>query len=276
MANQIHPTAVVDASAELEDVIVGPQAVIGARVQIGAGTEIGAGAQVHGPTTLGRDNRVFPMAAIGFDPQDLKFRGEEVFLEVGDRNHFREFSTVHRGTGKGGGITRIGSDNLFMAYSHVAHDCQVGSRTVFVNSATLAGHVEVEDDATIGAFSSVHQFCRVGRHAYIGGYSVITLDALPFAKTVGQKPLCYGLNSIGLSRKGFDVDAIARLERAFRLLLRSHLATDEALAAIRAELTGDAAVAHLVTFVESSGRGVIKAVPGRRGARGGEEEAGGD
>lgn len=271
MANQIHPTAVVDPSAELEDVVVGPQAVIGARVRIGAGTEVGAGAQVHGPTTLGRDNRISPMAAIGFDPQDLKFRGEEVFLEVGERNHFREFSTIHRGTGKGGGVTRIGDDNLFMAYSHVAHDCQVGSRTVFVNSATLAGHVAVEDDATIGAFSSVHQFCRVGRHAYIGGYSVITLDALPFAKTVGQKPLCYGLNTIGLSRKGFAAEEIQRLERAFRLLLRSHLPTEEALAAIRVELAGDAAVAHLAAFVEGSERGVIKAVPGRRGARGGEE-----
>jgi UDP-N-acetylglucosamine acyltransferase len=185
--NGIHPSAHVDESAEIADgVTIGPFAVVGPRVKVGAGTEIGASAQIQGWTTLGENNRVFPHACVGFEPQDLKYEGEEVFLEVGDGNHFREFCTIHRGTGFGGGVTRIGDDNLFMAYSHVAHDCRVGSRTVFVNGATLAGHVEVGDDATIGAFSAIHQFCRVGRHAYVGGFSVVTMDALPFVKTVGQ------------------------------------------------------------------------------------------
>jgi UDP-N-acetylglucosamine acyltransferase len=274
---RVHPTAVVDPSAELaEGVVVGPHAVIGARVVLGEGTEVGAGAQVLGPARLGRGNRVFPLAAVGFEPQDLKYRGEEVFLEIGDRNQFREFSTIHRGTGKGGGVTRIGCDNLFMVYSHVAHDCQVGDRTLFVNNATLAGHVTVEDDATIGAFSSVHQFCRVGRHAYVGGYTVLTLDALPYAKTVGQKPLCYGLNTIGLARKGVEPESVTRLGRALRTLLRSGLAAAEALARIRGELAqGDPYVEHLVAFVESSSRGVVKATPGRRGSRGAAEGEGG-
>lgn len=271
MAMKIHPSAVVDPSAELADgVAVGANAVIGARVVIGEGTEIGAGAHVHGPTRIGRYNRIFPMAAIGFEPQDLKFGGEDVFLEVGDRNQFREFCTIHRGTGKGGGVTRIGSDNLFMVYSHVAHDCQVGSRTIFVNNATLAGHVDVEDDATIGAFSSVHQFCRVGCHAYIGGYSVITMDALPYLKTVGQKPLCYGVNSIGLKRKGFADEAVERLSKAVRLFLRSGLNVGDALVELKRAHGGDPNVDHLIAFVEGSKRGVIKGLPGKkRSARGG-------
>src|SRR5436305_1839145 len=184
----VHPTAVVDPSASLgPGVTIGPHAVVGARVEIGAGTEVGAGAVIEGPARIGRDNRISPLAALGTPPQDLKFAGEEVFLEVGDRNQFREFATVHRGTAKGGGTTRIGDDNLFMVYTHVAHDCQVGSRTVFANNATLAGHVEVHDDATVSAFTSVHQFCRVGCHAYVGAYTVVVMDALPFVKTVGQK-----------------------------------------------------------------------------------------
>jgi len=273
----IHSTAVVDPAAELADgVVVGPHAVIGPRVILGEGTTVGAGAQVYGPSRLGRNNRIYPMAAVGFDPQDLKYHGEEVFLEVGDRNQFREYCTIHRGTGKGGGVTRIGSDNLFMVYTHVAHDSQVGSRTIFVNAATLGGHVTVEDDATIGAYTSVHQFCRVGRHAYLGGYTVLTMDALPFAKTVGQKPLCYGLNTIGLSRKGFSEEEIGRLGRAFRLLLRSGLNTSHALERIREEVPADPHVETLLTFIEGSERGVVKGIPGRRGNRGGgsEEEEG--
>lgn len=272
MASGVHPTAVIDPEAELgEGVVVGPHAVVGAGVVIGDGTEIGAGAQVMGPTRLGRGNRIFPLASIGLEPQDLKYGGEEVHLEVGDGNTFREFCTIHRGTGKGGGVTRIGSGNLFMVYSHVAHDCRVGDRTVFVNCATLAGHVDVDDDATIGAFSSVHQFCRIGRHAYVGGYSVVTMDALPFAKTVGQKPLCYGLNSIGLKRKGFSSEQVERLSKALRLLLRSGLNTTHALARISEELGGHPEVDHLVDFVAASERGVIKGVPGRKGSRGGRD-----
>ena len=274
MAVRIHPTAVVDPSAELADgVIVGPHAIVGARVTVGEGTEIGGGAHVLGPTALGRDNRVFPHACVGFDPQDLKYRGEEVFLEVGDGNHFREFSTVHRGTAGGGGVTRIGDENLFMAYSHVGHDAAVGSRTVFVNGATLAGHVEVQDDATIGAFSAVHQFCRVGRHAYVGGYTVVTMDALPFAKTVGIKASCYGLNAIGLRRKGVPAESIRRLRQALRTLVHSGLNTTQAVEFIEAELGGDPEVEFLVSFVLGARRGYVKAIPGRRGERGGGEDA---
>lgn len=277
MANSIHPTAVIDPSAELGDgVTVGPFVVLGPQVVVGDGCEIGASAQVQSHTTLGRENKIFPHACVGFEPQDLKYEGEEVHLEVGDKNHFREFSTIHRGTGFGGGVTRIGSDNLFMAYSHVAHDCQVGDRTVFVNGATLAGHVEVGDDATIGAVSAVHQFCRVGRHAYIGGYSVITMDALPFVKTVGMKAACYGLNSIGLKRKGFSAETRGLLRRATRILLQSGLNTAQALEAIRDDVgTDDPDVAYLVGFVEASERGVIKAAPGARGERGGRRDSNG-
>ncbi len=267
----IHPLAVVDPAARLDDgVRVGPFAVIGARVEIAAGTEVGAGAHVYGPARIGRENRIYPNAAIGFDPQDLKFGGEEVWLEIGDRNVFREFSTVHRGTSKGGGLTRVGSDSLFMAYTHIGHDCQVGSRIVFANGATLAGHVEVHDDANVSAFSSVHQFCRVGRHAYVGGYTVATMDVLPFVKTVGQKPACYGLNSIGLRRKGFEPERVRRLEAAYRILVRSKLNTPHALERLKAELAGDPDVDYLIAFVESSQRGVYKSMP-RGGARGGGE-----
>lgn len=272
----VHPLAVVDPGAVLgEGVRVGPFAVIGAGVVLGDGCEVGAGAQIQGPARIGRENRIFPQACIGFEPQDLKFRREEVSVEIGDRNQFRELCTIHRGTAKGGGVTRIGSDNLFMAYTHVAHDCVVGSRTVFANNATLAGHVEVHDDANISAFSSVHQFCRVGRHAYVGGYSVITMDALPFVKTVGQKPACYGLNSIGLKRKGFDPDSVRRLDRAVRILVRSGLNTPQALERLRAELGGDPDVEYLIAFVESAKRGVHKSTPrgGGRGGGGPEEAA---
>jgi UDP-N-acetylglucosamine acyltransferase len=268
----VHPTAVVDPAAELaEGVTVGAYAVIGPGVAIGAGTEVGAGAQIRGPATrIGRKNRIFAHACLGFEPQDLKFQGEATRLEIGDRNHFREFSTVHRGTSFGGGVTTIGSDNLFMVYTHVAHDCHVGDRCILVNNATLGGHVAVHDDATIGAFTAVHQFTRVGRHAYIGGFTVLTMDALPYVKTVGQKPSCYGVNSIGLKRKGVAEERRRRIAAAMKLLLSSGLNTTQALERIRAEHAGHEEIDYLIEFVESSERGVVKAPPGLRGERGGE------
>ncbi len=270
MSAEIHPAAVVDPTAELaEGVSVGPYAVVGAQVHLAEGTQVGAGAQVYGPTSVGRDNRIFPHACVGFEPQDLKFEGGQTRLVIGDRNRFREFSTVHRGTEHGGGLTTIGDDNLFMAYTHVAHDCHVGNRTVFSNAATLAGHVTIDDDATIGAFSAVHQFCRVGRHAYIGGYSVITKDALPWVKTVGIKPACYGVNTIGLERKGMAEATIQTVSDAMRILLRSKLNTTQAIDKIRRELPDSPEIAYLIEFLESSQRGLITALPGRRGPRGG-------
>ena len=270
MTSSIHPTAVIDADARIASgVRVGPHAVIGAEVEIGEDTEVGAGAVILGPTRIGRENRIFSHACLGFEPQDLKFRGERTTLEIGARNQFREFCTAHRGTGAGGGVTRVGSDGLFMAYTHIAHDSSVGDRVIFANNATLAGHVEVGDDATIGAFSAVHQFCRVGKFAYIGGVSVITQDALPFVKTVGQKPAIYGVNRIGLERKGFDEERLRRLERAVRILTRERLSTSSALERLREEFPGDPDVGHLVEFVASAQRGVIKTTPGSQGSRGG-------
>jgi UDP-N-acetylglucosamine acyltransferase len=269
-STEVHETAVIDASACLGTaVVVGPYAVIGAKVEIGDGSELASGAQVMGPTRLGKDNRVFPHACIGFDPQDLKYKGEETRLEIGDENHFREFCTVNRGTGFGGGLTSIGDHNLFMAYSHVAHDCQVGNETIFVNNATLGGHVEVGDFATVGAFASVHQFCRVGAYAYIGGYSVLTRDVLPYMKTVGMKPACYGVNRVGLKRRSLPTESLSALEAAYRLLVRSRLPPNKALARLRAEDNGDEHVARLIAFVASSERGVIMNTPGHGASRGG-------
>ena len=267
MGGLIHPTAAVDSDATLHDgVKVGPFAVIGPHVEIGEDSEIGGSAHVSGWTRIGKQNRVFPHSCIGFEPQDLKFEGEESYLEIGDRNTIREFCTFNLGTAFGGGTTRIGDDNLFMAYSHVGHDSQVGSRTIFTNGATLAGHVEVGDDATIGANSAVQQFCRVGDHGYVGGYSVITLDVLPFSLTVGVKPSWYRVNKIGLQRRGFTDEQITEIEGAFRILLRSGLNTSQALEELRKLEEPSDEVEYLIDFVSSSERGFIKAA--RRGSRG--------
>lgn len=271
MASRIHATAIVASRAELADgVEIGAHAVIGPEVTIGPDCEIGAGAQVQGPTVLGRENRVFPNAVVGFDPQDLKFQQEVVRLEVGDRNVFREFCTIHRGTGVGGGLTTIGDDNLFMVYSHVAHDCHIGNSTVFINNATLAGHVVVGDHATIGAFSAVHQFCRVGHYAYIGGFTVLTRDALPFVKTVGQTPRVYGINHVGLKRKGLSSERIKLLSELYRILARAGLNTTQAIAEIKERYPDDTDAQAWVEFVETSHRGVVRKLPerDRAGARG--------
>jgi UDP-N-acetylglucosamine acyltransferase len=255
---EVDPTARVAAGAVLgPGVRVGAYSVIGPNVRIGARTVVQAHAVVDGDTTLGSDNQVFPYASIGLAPQDLKYHGEPTRLEVGDRNTFREFVTVHRGTAGGGGVTRIGSHNLFMAYTHVAHDCLIGSHTIFANGATLAGHVEVSDYAQIGAFSGVHQFCRVGVHAFLGGYTVATKDVLPYSKTVGSRPACiYGVNTIGLTRRGFPEQTVAAIRHAFRILLQSRLNTTDALSRIESEPMIEE-VRGLVEFVRGAARGVI-------------------
>jgi len=227
-------------------------------VRIGAGTVLRAHVVIEGPTTMGEQNRLFPFACIGMEPQDLKFRGEPTTLEIGDRNLFRESVTVHRGTVGGGGVTRLGSDNLLMAGTHVAHDCHVGSHVIFANAATLAGHVTVEDGATIGAFSGVHQFCRVGRQAYIGGYSVLTQDAAPYVLTVGNRARAYGINVVGLERKGVAASTIQALKQAYRLLFRAHLSQEEALQRVRAEIGEVEEVRRLADFIAGSERGVIR------------------
>jgi len=260
MAIDIKETAVVSPEAQLApDVVVGPYAVIGANVTIGAGTVIGPHVRIEGPATIGERNRFVGHASIGTDPQDLKFKGEKTELRIGDDNVVREFVTINRGTVGGGGITTIDSGNFFMAYAHVAHDCHVGSNTVFANNATLAGHVDVGDFATIGAFSAVHQFCHVGDHAFIGGGSICTQDVLPFVKTVGNRPAkTYGINTIGLERKGFSKETIEALQRAYRILVRSKLKLTDAIDRIEAELGHVPEAKYFAEFVRAAKRGVIR------------------
>ena len=263
---EIDPTALVAPSAEIgAGSVIGSHAIIGGNVKLGRRCHIGASAVVEGITEIGDDTKVFPCASIGLIPQDLKFHGEESRLVIGQRNIFREFVTIHRGTQGGGGITRIGNDNLFMAYAHVAHDCTVGNHTIFGNGATLGGHVSVEDYATISALSGVHQFCRVGEHAFVGGFSVVTRDALPYARTVGNRARVYGVNTIGLVRRGFSPSVITQLKRVYRYLLQSKLNTSQALERIQADKTLLCAeVDYLVNFIRSSERGVGLRRPGRR------------
>ena len=256
----IDPTAVISSDAVLApDVTVGPYSVIGPHVTIGAGTTIGPHIRIEGPTQIGERNQFVGQASIGTPPQDLKYKGEKTQLRIGNDNVFREFVTVNRGTTGGGGLTTIGSGGFFMAYAHVAHDCHVGDHTIFANNATLAGHVDVGDFSTIGAFSAVHQFCRVGDHAFIGGGSICTQDVLPYVKTVGNRPAkTYGVNNIGLERKGFTKDTIEALQRAYRILTRSKLLLNDALEKIETDLGFHAEVRYFVEFVRGSKRGVIR------------------
>lgn len=255
----IHSTAIVSARAELgAGVEIGPYTIIGDHVSIHDNVSIGSHCNIQGPTEIGAGCRFFPYVSAGTDPQDLKFKGEESRLIIGERNVFREFVTINRGTAGGGGVTTIGSDNFFMAQAHVAHDCHIGNRVIMANAATLAGHVTIEDDATIGAYSGLHQFCRAGRHAFVGGYSVVVKDALPYARTVGNHAKCYGVNTIGLQRKGFEPGVIKQIHHAFKLLLTSKLNTTQALETIRAELSGTPEIDYLIQFIETSARGVIK------------------
>ncbi|MYH30763.1 MAG: acyl-ACP--UDP-N-acetylglucosamine O-acyltransferase [Acidobacteria bacterium] len=268
----IERSAYVDKTAKVHqdavlgpDTVVGPHAIVGAGVRMGRGCRVGASVVVDGDTELGDECEIFPFASVGLIPQDLKYEGEETRLVIGHRNVIREFVTIHRGTRGGGGLTLVGNDNVFMAYAHVAHDCIVGNKTIFGNGATLGGHVVVEDEATISAFSGVHQFCRVGRQAFIGGYSVVTMDALPYGKTVGNRARLYGVNTIGLQRRGASPQTITQLKRAFRYLLQSKLNTTRALARIDTDENLDGhEVRYLVEFIRTSRRGVNLRRPARR------------
>jgi UDP-N-acetylglucosamine acyltransferase len=238
---------------------VGPFAVVGDDVELGDDCVVHAHAVIEGPARIGRANVFASFSAVGGRPQDLTYCGEPTRVEIGDANDFREYVTVNRGTVKGGGVTRLGSHNLLMAYSHVGHDSQIGDHVVLVNGATLAGHVTIADNATLGAFSPVHQFCNIGRHAYVAAYTVITQDVLPFAKVVAPRETrCYGVNRIGLERHGFTRERIEEIERAFRLLLRSKLNTTQALEKIRETLAGRPDVEEIVDFIERAKRGITK------------------
>jgi len=254
---EVDPTARVSPGAILgPGSRVGAYSIIGPEVRVGPRTVIEAHVVIDGDTVLGADNHLYPFCSVGLAPQDLKFRGEHTRLVLGDRNVVREFVTIHRGTGGGGGITRIGSDNLFMAYAHVAHDCQVGNHTIFANGATLAGHVEIMDWVTIGAYSGIHQFCRVGPHAFVGGFTVATKDVLPFSKTVGNRACIYGVNTMGLVRRGFPPETVSAIKSAYRILLQSHMNTRDALARLES-LPLVPEVRQLVDFVHAAKRGVI-------------------
>lgn len=257
--NNVHPTAVVSPSARIgSGCQVGPFSIVGAEVELKDGVRLESHVVVDGRTVIGQETRVFPFVSIGLPPQDLKYAGEPSETRIGRRNHIREFVTIHRGTAGGGMLTQIGDDCLLMAQAHVAHDCILGNGVIMANAATLAGHVVIEDNANVGAYSGVHQFCRVGREAYIGGYSVVVKDALPFALTVGNHARCYGLNTTGMKRRGYPPAVIHSLHRAFHLLLSSKLNTSQALEKIAEEIRDSAEVQRLVEFIGSSSRGVTK------------------
>jgi UDP-N-acetylglucosamine acyltransferase len=259
-AEPINPQAVVSSKAKLgKGVQVGAFAVVGADVELGEGCMVHDHAVVQGPAKFGAGNVFHPFCVIGGEPQDYTYTGEHVELAVGDKNIFREYVTISRGTKKGGGTTRIGSNNFFLAYSHVGHDCQIGSGTLFVNGATLAGHVTVQDYVTIGSFSPVHQFCRLGRYAYIGACTVITQDVPPFSLIVTERETrCYGTNTIGLERKGFSAERVKRLQKAFRMLTRSKKNTSQAIEELRKTMGESEDVKELIEFVEKAERGIVK------------------
>lgn len=254
----IHESAIVDRSARIgEDCFIGPFTTIGPKVKLGDRVRIESHGAIEGDTAIGSDTQLYPFVSIGFAPQDIKYAGEPTRTEIGRSNQIREFVTIHRGTAGGGGLTRIGDGNLLMAQVHIAHDCRVGDGIIMANGVTLAGHVEVADHANIGAFSGVHQFCRVGPEAFVGGYSVVVKDAPPYAVIQGNHAKCYGLNRVGIRRRGYSKESIEALRHAFHLLLSAKLNTTQALERIKDEIKGSPEVDLLVDFIESSKRGVV-------------------
>jgi UDP-N-acetylglucosamine acyltransferase len=257
---QIHPTALLDTTVELGDnVTVGPYSIIQGRVKVGHDTHIGPHVVIKDGTTIGNKCEIFQFAVIGEIPQDLKFSGEESQLIIGDGNTIREFATLHRGTASGGGVTHIGHGNLLMAYTHVAHDCHVGNGVIMSNAATLGGHIIVDDYAILGGLSAVHQFCHVGRHAFVGGCSAVHRDVPPYAMAVGNRAKLVGLNLVGLKRHGFTDSTLQPLKRAYELLFLSDLNQKEAMTRIKDELPQTPEIQHLLVFLEASERGLLPA-----------------
>ena len=257
--SNIDPRAIVSPKAELAaDVIVGPYSVIGDDVKIGAGTWIGPHAVIKGPTTLGAGNKVFQFASIGDAPQDLKYKGEPMRLEIGDHNVFREFTTMNRGTVTGGGVTSIGSENLFMAYTHVAHDCHVGNKCVMANYATLGGHVHLGDWVIMGGYSGVHQFTKVGAHAFLGNNAAVTRDVPPYVMAVGTPAVPHSINSEGLKRRGFSPEQIRNLKNAYRVLYRSDMKLADAVEELRARVANQPELRIFVDFIGESTRSLVR------------------
>lgn len=255
----IHPSAIIDDLACIaEGVSVGPFCVIGPDVEIGTGTVIGPHVVIRGPTRIGRENRIFQFASIGEDPQDKKYQGEITRLEIGDRNVIREYSTVHRGTIQDKSVTRLGDDNLLMAYTHVAHDCVIGNGVIMANGASLAGHVTVDDSAILGGFSLVHQFCRIGRYSFSGMGSVISRDIPPYVMVGGSPTRPRGINSVGMERRGFDAESILQIKRAFKLIYKSRLKLEEAIESLTTMAEQSSEVIPLLEFLKQSGRSIIR------------------
>ncbi|MBS0462162.1 MAG: acyl-ACP--UDP-N-acetylglucosamine O-acyltransferase [Proteobacteria bacterium] len=255
----VHPTAIVDPAARIgSNVAIGPYAVIGAQVEIGDDCEIASHVVISGPTRIGAGTRIHAYAAIGGDPQDKKYHGERSELVIGQRNTIREFCTINRGTGDGGGSTRIGDDNWIMAYVHIAHDCVVGNQTVFANNATLAGHVHIGDFAILGGFSGIHQFCRIGEHAFIGMGSLVNADVPPFVMVAGNYAKPRGINSEGLRRRGFDADRIAAIKRAYRALYVSGKPLAQTRERLAHEHADAADVQQMLEFIAASERALLR------------------
>ena len=255
----IHPTAVIDSSAKLADSVeVGAYSIIGANVEIGENSWVGPHVVVQGPTKIGTENKLFQFSSIGEIPQDKKYHGETSSLEIGDRNTIREFATINRGTEDGGGITRIGNDNWLMAYIHVAHDCQVGNNTIFANNASLAGHAIIEDFAILGGFTLVHQFCKIGQHAFCGMGSAISKDVPPYVMVNGSPAHTHGLNSEGLKRKGFSKETLKALREAYKIIYRSNNTVDVAKTALKVLAEKYPEVQNMLTFLEESERGILR------------------
>jgi UDP-N-acetylglucosamine acyltransferase len=256
----LHPTAIIDARAQVHPTCkIGPYCVIGPDVELGEGCELLSQVAIQGPTKAGANNRFYPFCAIGMAPQDLSYAGEPTRLEIGDHNQIRECVTISRGTSKGGGLTRVGSHTLVMAYCHIAHDCLIGDHVIMANGATLGGHVVVEEWAVVGALCPVHHFVRIGTHSFVGGGTTVTKDVLPFSKTVAARDThAYGLNAIGLERHGFSKERIRKIHHAYKVLLASRLNTSQALEKLKAEAEAGKDVEMLIRFIEASERGVIK------------------
>src|SRR5262245_8613277 len=259
-SSHVHPSAMIHPSVRVpESSKIGPYCVLGADVELGERCHLISHVAIEGPTTIGSDNRFFPFAAIGMAPQDVTYKGEPTRLEIGDHNEIRESVTLTRGTVKGGGVTRVGNHTLIMAYAHVGHDSVIGDHVMLVNGATLGGHVIVEEWAVVGALCPVHQFVRIGAHSYIGGGTTITKDVLPFSKTVAARDThAYGLNTVGLERRGFSKERIGQIHHAYKILLASKLNTTQALERLKSEADRGDDVDMLIRFIESSERGVIK------------------
>ena len=255
----IHPTSIIHPGARLADnVTIGPYSVVGEHVVIGAGTVVGSHVVIEGWTEIGCDNQVFQFSSIGAAPQDLKYSGQKTYLKIGDRNRIREFTTLNRGTAEGGGVTRVGNDNLFMAYSHVAHDCIIHDHVILANGATLAGHVEIESATILGGLSAVHQFTRIGCHVMISGGSMVNQDIPPYTVAQGDRAKTVGLNLIGLKRRGFSEETIRGIKKAYRLIFRSGLRLEDALLKVTEEMQTTAELDHFVDFIKNSQRGIAR------------------